>query len=210
MTDTPQPHSIELHSGNYFDFDKPSADVVLIEDIAHHLSICNRFTGATQYPYSVAQHAVFVSRRLERLHFPVEVQFGGLNHDNAEYVMNDTAKPLKMKLAPEEREALEKKVDAVIVEALDFDYLQAHNKQWKADIKAADTYAVLIEALNMLPSKGAGWRAAKAQEQWLLAGGKNVPKKLETPDYFRGELSWREARDEWLARYDELKEALNG
>jgi uncharacterized protein len=62
-----------------------------IRDIAHHLSIINRYTGASPEPYSVAQHSVlgahyFGSRKM-KLAF--------LLHDSAEAYFNDLASPVK-------------------------------------------------------------------------------------------------------------------
>lgn len=208
MSDVPAPHSIELFSGQYFDFDADAMElskVVCIEDIAHALACVNRFTGQTRYPYSVAQHCLFVCERLRRLRRPLELRLAGLLHDAAEYVMNDTAKPLKLKLAPDERAELEIKVDTAIEMALGFPY---DRPQWKAEIKAADTYAVLVEARELLPSRGKGWKAAESQKQWRLAGAQNIPQRIETPIYFQGELTWKRAEHEFLYTYHSLKEAI--
>jgi hypothetical protein len=39
----------------------PQSYQIRIEDIAHHLALCNRFAGATREPISVAQHLVYAS-----------------------------------------------------------------------------------------------------------------------------------------------------
>lgn len=52
--------------------------MVLIEDIAQHLSNICRIGGATHQFYSVAQHSILVSEPL-----PVELQFTGLERFKA-------------------------------------------------------------------------------------------------------------------------------
>lgn len=62
-----------------------------IRDIAHHLSIINRYTGASPEPFSVAQHSVlgthYFKDRTHKLAF--------LLHDAAEAYFNDLASPVK-------------------------------------------------------------------------------------------------------------------
>jgi hypothetical protein len=63
---------------------------VCIEDIAHHLSQQNRWTGGTLLPINVAQHSCMVSDIV-----PPEDAWDGLMHDGPEYLLQDMAKPLK-------------------------------------------------------------------------------------------------------------------
>lgn len=67
---------METWSGKRIDLLNPNPDQIDITDIAHHLSIINRFTGATRCPYSVAQHSLYVSMLL-----PESLQLHGLLHD---------------------------------------------------------------------------------------------------------------------------------
>jgi 5'-deoxynucleotidase YfbR-like HD superfamily hydrolase len=64
---------------------------VRLRDIAHHLSIINRFNGATKRPIPVAQHAVYVSRLLDGTGF----EWDGLHHDDGEAYVGDMTKWLK-------------------------------------------------------------------------------------------------------------------
>lgn len=64
---------------------------ICIEDIAHSLSLINRFNGHTIFPISVAQHSVFVSRLCEEQGEGLE----GLLHDAAEAYLGDVTKWLK-------------------------------------------------------------------------------------------------------------------
>lgn len=81
---------IQTYTGKAFDLLNPAPDMVCIEDIAHHLALINRFTGATAVPYSVAQHSVLCS-----LVAPAELQLTALLHDAAEAYVTDVSRPLK-------------------------------------------------------------------------------------------------------------------
>lgn len=87
---------IRLHpSGLYVDPLAMRARDVRIQDIAHHLSNICRYTGACPIHYSVAQHSVLVSMRLEEQNATRALQLAGLLHDAGEYVFNDLASPIK-------------------------------------------------------------------------------------------------------------------
>ncbi|MBF0417790.1 MAG: phosphohydrolase [Magnetococcales bacterium] len=66
------------------------ADEVVIEDIAHSLGMLCRFNGHCRRFYSVAEHAVWVSRLVG-----AEDARWGLMHDAAEAYLSDLPKPLK-------------------------------------------------------------------------------------------------------------------
>jgi uncharacterized protein len=75
--------------GKYWPHD-PRPEDILIEDVAHHLSMICRFTGAVKRFYSDAEHSVHVSR--------ITGCLPGLMHDGPEYVITDVAKPTKERL----------------------------------------------------------------------------------------------------------------
>jgi len=62
-----------------------------IQDIAHSLSMINRFNGHVTHPISVAQHSVFVSWLCDDTPFALQ----GLLHDGAEAYVGDVTKWLK-------------------------------------------------------------------------------------------------------------------
>lgn len=84
---------IMMQSGTMFDLIDVDPYLIDIYDIAHHLSLICRFTGATREHYSVAQHSLFVS-----LNVSPENAFAGLLHDAAEAYIGDVSRPLKKKL----------------------------------------------------------------------------------------------------------------
>ena len=91
MTNTVQlADGIRLLSGCLFDYNRPQESKVEIEDIAAALSKICRFAGHIHQFYSVAQHAVNVSRIVPHVH-----ALTGLLHDTAEAFTNDLPTPLK-------------------------------------------------------------------------------------------------------------------
>ncbi len=98
---------IQTYSGAMFDFLDPDPDTILIEDIAHSLSLTNRFGGHTAKAYSVAQHCVLCAQMA-----PVGLRFQALMHDAQEAYVGDVATPLKQLLP--DYQALEARVEGVI------------------------------------------------------------------------------------------------
>lgn len=68
----------------------PREEEICIDDIAHHLSLQCRFTGAVQKFYSVGEHSVRVSCAV-----PEEDALDGLLHDAAEAYLVDLCTPIK-------------------------------------------------------------------------------------------------------------------
>lgn len=64
---------------------------IYIEDIAHALSLCNRFAGHTKRPISVAQHSVYCSRICNNTPYALQA----LLHDAAEAYLGDVTKWVK-------------------------------------------------------------------------------------------------------------------
>jgi len=82
--------TILTFTGKMFHLLSPSDDEICIEDIAHHLSMLCRFTGACRKFYSVAEHSVKAS-----LIVPAEFAMEALFHDGSESYLNDMNRPLK-------------------------------------------------------------------------------------------------------------------
>jgi hypothetical protein len=78
-------------SGEYVNLLDMNPDQIHIEDIAHQLSLTNRFNGATRFPYSVAAHSIYMARHL----VPRKDMLIALMHDAPEAYLGDLVKPLK-------------------------------------------------------------------------------------------------------------------
>lgn len=72
------------------DLENPRVEQIDIRDIAHSLSLINRFTGHTRTPYSVAEHCV-IGSEIIRGEFALEF----LLHDAHEAYLGDVSGPLK-------------------------------------------------------------------------------------------------------------------
>ncbi len=86
---------IRTFSGRYVDPLAMRRRDICIEDIAHHLSLICRYTGACPVHYSVGQHSLLVMSRLAYWGASLPLQLAGLLHDAPEYVLNDLASPVK-------------------------------------------------------------------------------------------------------------------
>ena len=91
---------IQTFSGLWFDPRYAEPKDILIEDIAHSLSLLCRFMGHCRCFYSVAQHSVIVSEILEAKGYSKEIILGGLLHDAHEAYLSDMVSPVK-KIFPE-------------------------------------------------------------------------------------------------------------
>ena len=130
---------IQTYSGIAFYPLDPRPEEIVIEDIAHALSMTCRFSGHTREFYSVAQHSVMVSRLCDPRN-----ALWGLLHDASEAYLNDIARPVKH--APEltfYREA-EKQLQLFIAAHFGLGNVEP------PDVKLADTQALGVEALELL------------------------------------------------------------
>lgn len=134
---------IELVTGGRFYYNKPVWD---IGAIAHSLSLQCRFTGQCRKFYSVAEHSVLVSRIMEDLGLgdPME----GLLHDGVESVLADVARPAKQLL--KDYKSLDKALDATLRKTF------ALPETMSEGCMHADSIAVLLEAKELMPSRGTG------------------------------------------------------
>lgn len=86
---------IRTRSGIRFRPLKPDPELISIEDICHHLSQVNRYTGATMEPYSVGLHSVVVCRLAKARGWSEFTQLACLLHDGSEAYLADVAAPVK-------------------------------------------------------------------------------------------------------------------
>jgi hypothetical protein len=69
----------------------PNEEFICIEDVAHSLSLINRYNGHSKFPISVAQHAWWASILLDGTGHELQA----LHHDDSEYLLGDITKWLK-------------------------------------------------------------------------------------------------------------------
>lgn len=189
---------IRCHSGMFYNYEDPRAEMILLEDIAHQLSNTCRFSGACDPYYSVAEHSVLVSR-LCTLSKP------GLLHDAAEAYLWDIPRPAKH-LYGEVYAELTEKCDRVIAERFSINAEDFHSPQ----VSWADAIALNFEGNTIMP----GWDADKPVIpegilDWKLGLPPNEAKKLFLHECSRQgvtakidyapPLPLRERGENWLA-----------
>lgn len=91
---------IQTYTGKRVDLSKPTSDDISITDIAHSLSLLNRFTGHTRLPISVAQHSIMVAN-----YMPKGDKLVGLLHDAHEAYIGDISSPAANLITKLSREA---------------------------------------------------------------------------------------------------------
>lgn len=135
------------------------AFTLAIEGLAKQLSQINRFNGATSWPYSVAQHSVWCS---ERLDVDAEWALAALFHDAHEVIVSDIARPVKSEI----KDRLPVGHDDVlrkIADEADQRILPAFGIKWplppqvKAVVAHVDDVALATEKRDLLSDVGHQW-----------------------------------------------------
>ena len=88
-------HGVELADGCFLDVSDPDHTMLSLTNIAQPLSREPRFNTSAHHQYSVAEHAVLVASKLRRMSAPLSLQFAGLHHDDAEFLLKDIPAPIK-------------------------------------------------------------------------------------------------------------------
>lgn len=164
-------------------------DTICIEDVAHHLSLINRWHGATCRPYSVAEHSLFVAEILEREHGVTSPHtlLAGLLHDAHEAYIGDLSTPMKRLLgSPWDDE--ERRIEHAVRSAF---AVRVPSAAAAALIKRADLQALAAE-----------WRD-------LIVHPYDVPPAAPQPPAWidlrsRAGMDWRDWRQAFLDRFAEL------
>ncbi len=147
----PQPRAWQrMLSGRRLDLLDPSPLDIEIEDIAHGLAFVARWNGQTygDYPYSVAEHSVFVLELYRRLYPKAERkwQLAALLHDAPEYVIGDMISPVKSAVGPGYAE-MDKRLTGAI--HLRFGLPAEIPSNIKKQIKRADKISAWLEAVEI-------------------------------------------------------------
>jgi 5'-deoxynucleotidase YfbR-like HD superfamily hydrolase len=174
---------IITYSGKRFYPIDPREEDIDIVDIAHSLSTLNRFTGHAKFPFSVAQHSLYVSAILSiQYDQPRDVVLAGLLHDASEAYVNDLARPLKGMLP--EYCSVEKRI---------LDCIDAKFNVYTRNplVKQADTESLVTEAKTLCTG-----------EAWYME-----PEWPEPYRYVVTERPWRDVEKQFLYEFNRLTES---
>jgi uncharacterized protein len=135
----------------------PQADTLSLRDIAHQLAITNRFNGATELPYSVAQHCVLVSDLLLARKMQAHVCMAGLLHDAHKAYLGNIATPVAdflLGVTPRLRvptilDEAKARFDTVIFRKFGV----ALNPAEEREVKLADMTALATEWRDLMPGE---------------------------------------------------------
>jgi hypothetical protein len=141
---------VETYTGEQFDLFDPDPDAVHLRDIAAGLAHTCRFGGHCRHFYSVAHHALLVSREIDGT--APRTQLLALLHDAGEAYVGDVPRPLKRQL--EDIERLEDEILAAVWRALAVD--PPTDDEWER-VMAADDRLLAYEADALLSD--ASWAA---------------------------------------------------
>lgn len=178
-------------SGIEFNIAAPRVADVRIEDIAHHLSLINRFNGATCRPYSVAEHSLLVMD-IMRVDMGVEdpaVLFAGLMHDAHEAYFGDITTEVKRVIGYRAAHA-EHKVEMAVWDKFGI----THN----ALVKRADMIALATEKRNLLPA---------SVGQWECLEGIDPSDSFNLMSDFRRQMTWERWGRSFLNAYRSFNSA---
>jgi len=167
---------IQTYSGIHFSPFNPKMVHLQIGDIAHHLSLQCRFSGAVRSFYSVAQHSVLVSQKV-----PAEYALWGLLHDAAEAYLGDMAKPFKINMP------WFRMVETDIMEVV----AKKYKLSWPEppEVKMADVRLLFTERRDLMSPDSAVW-----------------DHQADHPPYIEVISPWSPevAEEEFLCRFGEL------
>ncbi len=164
-------------SGRRLDLLDPSPLDIEIEDIAHGLSFVARWNGQTvgDYPYSVAEHSVFVEELFTRLNPRIDTKWrlAALLHDAPEYVIGDMISPVKNAVGPDYG-ALDDRLTGAI--HLRFGLPAKIPDIIKKQIKRADILSAWLEAVQI-----AGFSTDEADQLFGKPVLSDLPKRTLRP-----------------------------
>lgn len=127
----------------------PDPETIHLADIAHALGNIGRFTGHGETGYSVAQHAVHVSREVAAAGGSRAARRYALMHDATEAYLADLPGPVKLDL-PGYRFA-ERRLDAVITDRFDIDPGPADREAVAAADRAITVWELAVHLRDREP-----------------------------------------------------------
>lgn len=137
---------IQTFSGRRFYPMDPDSNAIVLQDIAHALSMQCRFTGHCNEFYSVAQHCVGVSFLCD-----AKDALAGLLHDASEAYLIDVPRPLKHSGKFDFYKEVEIKVTAAIAKKFNLSELEPES------VKIADKIILATEARDLMSPLRSDW-----------------------------------------------------
>lgn len=182
--------TIQLATGEYFDFLNPDSTPISPEVMAHSLSKIARCNGHTlgELALPVAQHCVLAAREA-----PSGFKFEALMHDAAECVTGDITTPLKQLLGDFKR------IEQNIEHSIRGQYLLPLDMSKEA--KAVDLRLAATEKRDVMPAdgKGEGWET--------IRGIKPYESPIDPWESSTAKTRWLEAFNILWPAHKALKEA---
>jgi hypothetical protein len=147
---------VQTWSGRRFYPLDPRPEDFVIEDIAHHLSLINRFTGGTTHGFSVIQHSMNCFQVADEAHKPE-----ALLHDGTEAYLGDISSPLKSILP--DYKAIEANCYRVMAQKFNIP------EETSLYVKAIDLRMLVTEANGLMkPDVDAWWRGTEYPDLYPL------------------------------------------
>ncbi len=163
---------------------------IQIEDIAHALATTTRYGGHTLGYYSVAQHSVLVSQACKPEH-----ALWGLLHDAAEAYLGDVVRPVKHGPGMEPFRQFEDALMTMICTRFGLSYWEPDSVKW------ADAALLATEKRDLLRKM----QEPMGEVEWLHGAPSSQALSTTIVPW-----EWREAEQEFLARFEELWRARIG
>ena len=183
---------IQTHSGRRFNPTKPNPNAIVLQDIAHSLSMQCRFTGHCKYFYSVAQHSVLVSYICDS-----QDALWGLLHDASEAYLIDVPRPLKKSGKFEAYIEFEKTMQEAICKRFGLPLDEPPSVK-KADTRLLSTEARelmsprhpdWVQPVEPLPFIIEAWEPQKAKDMFI----KRFFELTESPQYYEYYLKHKDS-----------------
>lgn len=143
-------------TGIAFDLVEPTKGMIVVEDIAHHLSMENRFNGAIKFPYPVSYHSVLCAQVA-----PSYLKLEMLFHDSHEAYYKDWTSPFKNMMRYEYNVEYNDIID--LYELAIQEKFDLHFDKYKDEIKEIDRRICATEIRQLLPEF--------KEELWYSCGG---------------------------------------
>lgn len=155
-------HHMRTMQGRCIDLLNPNPDNILIEDIAHALSMQCRFNGMIRQFYSVAQHCVLAAEMFGLLDLSDDEKLAVLLHDASEAYLGDVISPLKGLVTGYKE--VESNFMSIIAGKFGFEYPLSKK------VKLADMMILEVEWRSLVlgvEMKISGWCPDKAKMRFL-------------------------------------------